>query len=100
MAISAIRFFFFFFSQNASRNQSRCKMNSSPAFRGNDKKEIKPGEPGYASGQGHYEYRPWTDCYPEDWDGPRSGAGYDPVWVPDGSSSGSNYGNLYAGSGD
>ena len=49
---------------------------------------------------GHYEYRPWTDCYPEDWDGPRSGAGYDPVWVPDGSSSGSNYGNLYAGSGD
>lgn len=41
------------------------------------KKEIKPGEPGYASGQGHYEYRPWTDCYPEDWDGPRSGAGYD-----------------------
>lgn len=41
-------------------------MNSTPAFRGNDKKEIKPGEPGYASGQGHYEYRPWTDCYSED----------------------------------
>lgn len=100
MSISAIRFFSNLSTQKAS-NRFQNKVNSSPAFKGyGEKKEIQPGEAGYGSGAGHYENRPWVDCYPEDWDGPKSGAGYTPVWVPDSGSSGSSYGNYYAGSGD
>ena len=101
MSISAIRFFSNLSTQKAS-NRVQNKVNSSPAFKGyGEKKEIRPGQPGYGSGAGHYETRAWENAYPDDWEGPWSGAGYDPVWVPDsGSSSSSPYGNHYAGSGD
>lgn len=100
MSISAIKFFSNLNSHNASKYSSRVKMNSSQSFKGNDKNEIMPGAPGYASGKGHYEYRSWSDYYPEDWDGPRSGAGYDQVWVPDQPYSENMNGISYPGSGD
>lgn len=99
MAISAIRFFSNLNSQKASLNQARSRSNASLSFKGNDQKEIRPGEPGYGTGKGHFETRAWENAYPDDWDGPTSGAGYDPVWVPDRSSN-SSYGGYYAGSGD